>query len=317
VRKLGFPGPVQILKNRRLDSLPREDNKNIPEVSPELTAGFKALRVREGKASLVDERAARETPFEVRINGKSHTLLMINPSAVRELALGFCLSEGLISQPDQIEGIEVGSAEIPGLGKAWYADIKLPKDLARAAKVRRVAPAATSCGLCGLESFSQLGKNLRPVNQTGLTVEAKVLLSLEEAMVKAQPIYAATGGTHAALLGTPDGRVITVREDVGRHNALDKALGTGIDRGQDLSQCVAYLSGRVSYEMAIKAARAGLQVLGSVSAPTVLGIRLLDRLGVTLVAFTRPPRFTVYTHPERVLIHGEPLQGLPSLEEEA
>ncbi len=295
----------------------QDNRENGAEVSPDLMAGFPALKVRDGKASLVDERAPVETPFEVRINGRSHTLLMINPNSVRELALGFCLSEGLVSDPSQIEGIDVGWADLPGLGKAWYADLKLPKDLARAAKVRRVAPAATSCGLCGLESFSQLGKNVHPVSPSGLAVEAEVLLSLVEAMVRAQPIYAATGGTHAALLGTPDGRVISVREDVGRHNALDKALGAGLDQGLDLSQCLAYLSGRVSYEMAIKAARAGLQLLGSVSAPTVLGVRLLDRLGLTLVAFTRPPRFTVYTHPQRVLLDGQPLQGLPPIETEA
>jgi FdhD protein len=297
--------------------LPQNQKKKQAEIQPELIARFKALRVREGKASLIDERAACETPFEVRINGKSHTLLMINPNAVRELALGFCLSEGLVNSPDQIEGIEVGWADLPGLGEAWHADIKLPKDLARAAKVRRVAPAATSCGLCGLESFSQLGRNVTPVSKRDLAIEAEVLLNLGKAMVEAQTIHAVTAGTHAALLGTPEGGVIAVREDVGRHNALDKVLGAGLDKCVDLSKCVAYLSGRVSYEMALKAVRAGVQLLGSMSAPTALGVRLLDRLGVTLVAFARPPRFTVYTHPRRVLLNGEPLQGLPPLESDA
>lgn len=286
------------------------DHKNGSS-NPELMAGVSALRVRNGQADLVDERVARETPFEVRINGRSHTLLMINPSAVRELALGFCLSEGLVSDITQLEDVEVGWAELPDLGKAWYADLKLPADLARAAKVRRVAPAATSCGLCGLESFSQLGKNVHPVQPGKLTVQAEVLLGLVGEMVRVQPIYAATGGTHAALLVSAEGKVVAVGEDVGRHNALDKALGIGLSQGIDLSSCLAFLSGRISYEMALKAARAGLQLLGSVSAPTALGVRLLDNLGVTLVAFTRPPRFTVYTHPLRVLLNGQPLQGLP------
>lgn len=288
--------------------------KDQPNSSPELMAGAKAWRVQEGRASLVDERVARETPFEVRINGRSHTLLMINPSAVRELALGFALSEGLVHDIAQLEDIQVGWAELPGLGEACYADLKLPGELARAAKVRRVAPAATSCGLCGLESFSQLGKNVHPVQPGKLTIEAGDLMNLVQEMVRAQPIYAATGGTHAALLAGAGGEVIAVGEDVGRHNALDKALGAGLAKGADLSRCLAFLSGRISYEMALKAARAGLQLLGSVSAPTALGVRLLQSFGVTLAAFTRPPRFTVFAHPERVLLNGEPLQGLPPLE---
>jgi len=294
--------------------LSRDPRDPKPQPDPELVGSFSALRVREGVASLVEEQVARETPFEVRINGRSHTLLMINPSAVRELALGFCLSEGLVESPAQIQGIEVGWAELPNLGKAWYADLRLPADLARAAKVRRVAPAATSCGLCGLESFSQLGKNVRPVEPGRLAIEAETLLGLVQQMVRAQPIYTVTGGTHAALLCDGSGEVIGVGEDVGRHNALDKALGAGLAKGADLSRCLAFLSGRISYEMAIKAARCGLQLLGSVSGPTVLGVRLLDSLGLTLVAFTRPPRFTVYTHPQRVLLGGKPLEGLPPLQ---
>jgi FdhD protein len=280
----------------------------------ELMAGVKAWRVASGQANLMDERVALETPFEVRINGRSHTLLMINPSSVRELALGFALSEGLVGDIAQVEDVQVGRADLPDLGEAWYADLTLPADMARAAKVRRVAPAATSCGLCGLESFSQLGKNVGPVEPGRLAVEAEALLGLVREMVRAQPIYTTTGGTHGALLASADCKVIAVGEDVGRHNALDKALGAGLAKGVDLSQCLAFLSGRVSYEMALKAARCGLQVLGSVSGPTALGVRLLDRLGLTLAAFIRPPRFTVYSHPERILLNGEPLQGLPPLE---
>lgn len=281
---------------------------------PELIEDLSAIRVSQGQAPRVNERVARETPFEVRINGRSHTLLMINPSAVRELALGFCLSEGLVADLAQIEAIEVGWAELPGLGKACFADLKLPPELARAAKVRRVAPAATSCGLCGLESFSQLGRNIRPVQAGRLAVEGETLLNLVGEMVKVQPVYTTTGGTHGALIATADGEVIASGEDVGRHNALDKAIGTGLAKGADLSRCLALLSGRISYEMAVKTARTGLQLLASVSGPTGLGVRLLDRLGVTLVAFVRPPRFTVYTHPGRILLNGQPLQGQPPIE---
>lgn len=277
---------------------------------PQLIAKLGALRVRKGRIQPLDEVAAREVPFELRINGRSHIVLMITPDAVRELAMGFCLSEGVVRQPDQVLEISLGEAEIDGLGQVLWADVTLPRDLARQARTRRVAPAATSCGLCGLESFSQIKSAVAPVTTSGWAIELDVLFDLFAATAQRQDVFNATGGTHAAALGGADGELWCVVEDIGRHNALDKALGTAVLAGRDLGRCAALLSGRISYEIALKIARTGVPLIGSVSAPTALAVNMLESLGVTLLGFGRAPRANVYTHAERVLVRGKPLPAV-------
>ncbi|MBI5523636.1 MAG: formate dehydrogenase accessory sulfurtransferase FdhD [Desulfarculus sp.] len=242
-----------------------------------------------------------ESPVELRLNGRSHTILMATPVLLEELALGYCLSEGVVEQAGQVEGMTAGQVELPAIGPAHWVDLCLSPELARRAKLRRMAPAATSCALCGLESFRDLPGQLTPVTGSGLTVDLDCLFGLLGAMEAAQGIFSRTGGTHAAALGTPQGRIMGVAEDIGRHNALDKALGLALRGGGfDPGQCLAMLSGRLSYEMALKVARVGIPLVASVSAPTALCVALLERLNITLVAFCRPPRATVYTHPRRV-----------------
>ncbi len=277
-----------------------------------LTAGLDALRVRRGRVSPLDEIAAREVPFELRLNGRSHIVLLISPAQVRELAMGFCLSQGLVDRPGQVEKIALGRAVLDGLGTVVWADVSLPPELARRARTRRVAPAATSCGLCGLESFSQLMTIVPAVDCEGPAVELAVIFQLFAAMEARQPVFNATGGTHAAAVGRANGELIAVVEDIGRHNALDKALGGALLAGSDLAGCVVLLSGRVSYEIALKVARAGVPLVGSVSAPTALAVEMLDALGVTLLGFGRDPRANVYTHPRRILVHGQPLPQVGS-----
>jgi len=274
--------------------------------APELST-CRALRVQGGEARELEERLARESPLEIRLNRRSHTLLMVNPAHLEELARGFCLSEGLVASPEQVEAVEVGSAELEGVGPAYWAEVSLPAELARAARVRRVAPAATSCGLCGLESLNQLGDKVEPVSDAGWRTDIASLLGLAQEMTRQQPLYSQTGGTHAVLLARPGGEVVTVREDVGRHNALDKAIGAALAAGEDLGGLLAILSGRVSYEMALKAARAGLGLVASVSAPTALGQALCQRLGVTLVGFVREGRATVFSHARRVRLQPSPM----------
>ncbi|MBI4799545.1 MAG: formate dehydrogenase accessory sulfurtransferase FdhD [Desulfarculus sp.] len=250
-----------------------------------------------------------ESPVELRLNGRSHTILMATPVLLEELALGYCLSEGVVEQAGQVEGMTAGQVELPAIGPAHWVDVSLSPELARRAKLRRMAPAATSCALCGLESFRDLPGQLTPVADSGLTVDLDCLFGLLGAMEAGQSIFKRTGGTHAAALGMPQGRIIGVAEDIGRHNALDKALGLAL-RGQgqafDPGHCLAMLSGRLSYEMALKVARVGIPLVASVSAPTALCVALLERLNITLVAFCRPPRATVYTHPRRVAWSEQP-----------
>lgn len=278
-----------------------------PDQPPLIEQG-QGLRVTGGQASPLSDDLAVEAPFELRIRGRSQVLLMVSPQDLEDLARGHCLSEGLVERPADIMGITLGQAELPGLGAAHWADVELPPDLARRARMRRVAPAATSCGLCGLESFKDLGREIRPV-ASQMTVELAVVQAQFQTMLRGQEIFPRTGAAHAAALGTPQGDLVCLAEDVGRHNALDKALGKAQAQGRDLGGCLATVSGRISFEMALKAARAGLPLIGSVSAATALGRRLCQDLGVTLVAFARQGRATVFSHPQRVLLGGVPLSG--------
>jgi FdhD protein len=280
-----------------------------PEPSPILSSP--AWRVRHGQVEDLVETLAVEAPFELRVNGRSHSIVMVSPTRLAELALGYCLSEGLVAAADEVLGVELGSAELPGVGLAWWADVALPPELARRAKVRRVAPAATSCALCGLESLRDLRTDIPPLAVEGPFAEMEAVFDLLGAMERGQKIFAVTGATHAAALGTAQGELVSLAEDLGRHNALDKAIGLAVAAGHDPGRLMAVLSGRMSYEMALKAARVGIPLVASVSAPTGLSLRLMADLGLTLVGFGRPPRATVYTHPQRVTLAGVPLAALP------
>lgn len=268
-----------------------------------------AVRVTGGLTQPMNEQVAAEVPFEVRINGRPYVLLMASRGDARELGMGFCLSEGLTDSPDQVISLEPGQGELAGMGTAYWVDVALPPELARRAKARRAAPAATSCGLCGLESVDKLALDVKPFSGPDVSVDVELIHHLFAVMREHQPIYATTGGTHAACLATTDGEILAVREDVGRHNALDRAIGASVLAGHDLSGCLGLLSGRVSFEMILKAARVGLCLVGSISAPTALGVQLSERLNITLLGFGRRPRATVFTHPRRVLVDGRPLSA--------
>jgi FdhD protein len=268
-----------------------------------------AVSLEAGEACLASPSVAREVPCEIRLNGASHTILMASPGQLEELALGHCLSEGLIERPHQVELVNSGQTRLPALGAAHWVDVRLDPLLARRAKLRRLAPAASSCSLCGLESLRHLPREMAPLADDALVVEMDAVFRLLEAMESRQEVFSRTGGTHAAALGTTQGELISLAEDIGRHNALDKALGAAILRQRAEfapRDCLAMLSGRMSYEMALKVARVGLPVVASVSAPTGLCVDLLRRLNITLIAFCRPPRATIYTHPRRVAGSDQP-----------
>lgn len=274
----------------------------------ELVEFLPAVRVRSGKSEQLRERVALEVPLELRINGHPHTLLMTSPGLVEELALGYLLSSGFIRGAEQVRGMDSGWVELPGAGRALWVDVSLPPEAATWAQVRRVTPAASSCGLCGLESLDDLCAEVPPVKDDRLRVGLPALFRLFAAMRRGQEVFRHTGGTHAAALGHPSGELLFLAEDIGRHNALDKVIGQAARQGVDPGGCVCVLSGRFSYEMALKAARVGIPVVGSVSAPTNLGLELLKRLGITLVGFAREPRATIFTHPQRILTNGQTLE---------
>ncbi|PKQ26867.1 MAG: sulfurtransferase FdhD [Candidatus Anoxymicrobium japonicum] len=274
---------------------------------------FSIARYQQGKSFPVDDVVAREEPLEIRLNGRSLVYLMRLPGDDILLAAGFCLSEGLIGERKQIELIQqcvqgefAGMASsiagdranpVPGVadpGNLVEIKAKLLEGADRFVVARVVR---TGCGGADLD---------REVDLSGVKVESDVIFSTEvvqsapDALLAGQEIFKASGGTHGAGLFDRHGRMLVVKEDVGRHNAVDKALGFLLMSQESPTDKGLILSGRLSYEMVLKAARAGVPLVCSVSAPTALGIEVGVRTGVTTVGFLRGAGFNVYSHPARV-----------------
>jgi FdhD protein len=264
----------------------------------------KVIAVRGAELEIRDDLVAGEEPLEIRAAGPGQkpvqvAVTMRTPGYEEELALGFLTSEGLLAD-NEVMGVTYGD---PGL-MAEPDDsvlVRLRRRFDPALAARRNFVATASCGICGKASIDDVAVRSEPLPQ-GLPVVARsVVLGLPDALRAAQPAFERTGGLHAAGLFETDGRLVAVREDVGRHNALDKLIGSRVRaRELPLWDRLLMVSGRVSFEIVQKAAVAGIPIVCAVSAPSDLAIRLADRLGVTLVGFLRGDAFNVYTHDNRI-----------------
>lgn len=247
----------------------------------------------------------REEPLLIEVAGE-RVLTMRTPGDDLDLALGFLLAEGIVASPDAVEGLELLPA---GRGAACpTAKVVLrpgaePGPIARE-RLTRAHAVRPSCGLCGLASAEGLTRHLSPLAPGGPRWTLEGLAALSTRMRAGQRLFAATGGTHAAALFGPDEACWALREDVGRHNALDKALGAAVRSGRDLSQATLLLSGRAGYELVLKALRLGVPVVASISAPTSLAVALAEEHGQTLVAFLRGRGGRVYADEDRILPAG-------------
>ena len=283
------------------------------EGQPEALSSYGITRYRSGETYPVDDVVAREEPLEVRLNGQPLVFLMRLPGDDVLLAAGFCLSEGLITDRKQIDLIqhclegdfegmasgeqgiateEAGSARGPGN----LVEIKatLAQGLDRFATARVVR---TGCGGADLSQEVDL-EAVRVESDTVFSPD--VILKAPDMLLAGQEIFKASGGTHGAGLFDRSGRMLVIKEDVGRHNAVDKVLGYLLMSGESPADKGLVLSGRLSYEMVLKAARAGIPLVCSVSAPTALGVEVGKRTWVTLIGFLRGAGFNIYSHPERV-----------------
>ena len=249
------------------------------------------------------DRVVGEEPLEIRAAGPGQepvaiAVTMRTPGFEDELAVGFLRTEGLIEGPEILR-IEAGDP----------AEMNQPDDqvtvrLARAFDASVVPErhfvATASCGICGKASLDEVAVRSDPIPD-GPVVSRRVLLALPDLLRAAQRAFDETGGLHAAGLFTPDGELLAIREDVGRHNALDKLVGSQVlAKAMPLHGRIVMVSGRVSFEIVQKAAVAGVPVIAAVSAPSDLAIQAADRLGVTLVGFLRGDGFNVYAHDERI-----------------
>jgi FdhD protein len=254
---------------------------------------------------------AGEEPLGIRVNGTALTMTMRTPGDDLELAAGFLVSEAVIRSPADIaeiklcDGTACGHADHDGAGHNGMgnvADVTLAPGVTVTPGARRSFLTTSACGICGKTSIEDICV-LPPASLAADTARfaAAMLAALPDRLRDAQRVFSRTGGLHAAGLFTSDGDLITVREDVGRHNAVDKVVGWALlgDR-LPLAGCVLLLSGRASFELVQKAILAGIPLLAAVSAPSSLAVDLAEQAGLTLVGFLRGPSMNVYAGARRL-----------------
>jgi len=241
------------------------------------------------------EPLIEETPIALVYNGQHHVVMMATPQDLDDFILGFSLTEGLIESADQLEAVEIVRYS---RGIELQARVPAERQAVIEGRNRRMS-GRTGCGICGSDSIDSVVRTLPPVGGGGRFSPGAVLHGVE-AVASRQPLNHAAGTVHAAAWVAPDGSIGLVREDVGRHNALDKLIGALARRGTGPQSGFVVVTSRASFEMVQKAAAFGAPALVAVSGVTGLAARLAKETGLTLIGFARPGRFTVYTHPERL-----------------
>jgi FdhD protein len=251
------------------------------------------VRVEEGRPTPVLDRLAVEEPIEIRLNGTPLAVLMRTPGQEADLLLGFAITEGIVLAPN-----EVSSVEDLGDGDRYrlvLADgVKVDPE-----QFRRNAYTTSSCGVCGKASIDAVRIAARPL-PPGPQLTVAQLLALPQRLAQAQPTFAATGGLHAAAIFTSGGELLSAAEDVGRHNATDKAIGGLARKTWPLGEVILMVSGRISFEITQKAAVAGIPVVAGVSAASSLAVDLATEMGMTLAGFVRDRGLVVYAGRERL-----------------
>ena len=242
-----------------------------------------------------------EEPLEIRIAGESLMVTMRTPGDDLDLAAGLLYTEGVISSLDEVASLAQGGSAA-GRDRDNVVDVTVARGRQlNVSAARRVLRATAACGLCGKESIAAVRRRI-PALADPTTVPLEVVLALPDTIRAAQPVFSETGGLHAVGLFTPEGAPLLVREDVGRHNAVDKVIGARLRGGfPSLEGAVMLLSGRAGFELVQKAAVARVPIVCSVSAPSALAVDLAEEVGMTLVGFVRGGSANVYTHPHRIL----------------
>lgn len=252
---------------------------------------------RDGALRETSDRATpAETPVAIVYDGSTQAVMMASPTNIEDFAVGFSLTEGIVQSAAEIESLEVVPHELGLEARMWLA-----KNPSRQLGARRRAIAGpTGCGLCGVDSLAEAVKPARLVDVTATFSSADIHAALD-ALWREQKLNFETRAVHGAGFYRPGDGLTAVREDVGRHNALDKLAGHLARTGEDAATGFVVLSSRVSVEMIQKAAVIGVGLVVAVSAPTALGVRLADEAGITLAAIARSDGFEVFTHPHRII----------------
>ncbi|HEY8037395.1 MAG TPA: formate dehydrogenase accessory sulfurtransferase FdhD [Methylobacter sp.] len=252
-------------------------------------------RWRDGQHEQRQDYIAEEVPISLVYNGVPHVVMLATPTNLEEFALGFSITEGIIKSPQ-----ELLSARVYNRSNGIEVQIKIPEQRFQCMSDKgRNLTGRTGCGLCGASTLKQAIRQPGPVNG-GLTVSAAELRSALTDIKQHQKLNQLTGAVHAAAWAVPGQGILDVREDVGRHNALDKLIGFLLRTGKDLSAGFIIVTSRASYEMVQKTAWVGITLLAAISAPTGLAIRLANEAGLTLIGFARDDQHVIYTHPQRL-----------------
>jgi FdhD protein len=256
---------------------------------------LQATRWRDGQPSESAETIAEETPVAIVYNGIPHVVMMATPQDLEDFALGFSITEELIGAPADLEHVEVVRYS---QGIEIQAQVSTACEEVIAGRTRRLT-GRTGCGICGADSVSMVLKQLHPV-QGEVTIQADTIRRALDSLVSHQALNAEAGAVHAAGWAGLDGTIQVVREDVGRHNALDKLIGALLKAGADPGTGFVVVTSRASFEMVQKTTVLGAPLMAAISGPTGLAVRVAQQAGLTLVGFARGGGHTVYTHPQRL-----------------
>lgn len=257
-------------------------------------SSFDVLRWRDGEQLLVQDALAEETPVALIYNGISHAVMLATAQDLEDFALGFSLSEGIIHDKSELYGIEL---RLQSKGIELHCDIASERFMQLKDR-RRTLAGKTGCGLCGAENLQQAMRYPQYL-QSPVVFKRSAILEGLNAMPMQQLLQQQTGATHACAWVLADGTVALVREDVGRHNALDKLIGA-IAASDKKQLGFIITSSRASYEMVQKTATAGINLLVAISAPTGLAVRVAEQCGLTLIGFARKNSYVVYSHPQQL-----------------
>jgi len=253
-------------------------------------------RWRDGRRETVEDVVAEEVPVALEYNGISHAVMMATPADLEDFALGFSLTEGILAAPSELYECDI----VPGCEGVQVRMRIATERFVTLKEKRRNLTGRTGCGLCGAETLEQAVRHPKAVAAGGATFSIGQIHAALEQMPGRQQLQRITGATHAAAWLDEHGKIALAREDVGRHNALDKLIGALAEEKADFSRGAAIITSRASYEMVQKAATVGIGFIAAISAPTALAIRLAEETDVTLLGFVRQQGHVVYARPHRL-----------------
>ena len=253
-------------------------------------------RKRDGKLEYLPDDLTIEEPLEIRVGHRVLATTMRTPGHDEELAAGFLVSEAVVRRREGIAKISTDGENTVVVDLAAGLKLKLNS-------IQRFGTISSSCGLCGKTSIEAIRQNFPAIRSTTFRIGIETLLSLPDRLRKQQGDFTRTGGIHAAGIFDANGGLKIVREDIGRHNAVDKAIGRAfLDKLLPLDRHVLLVSGRASFEIMQKALAAGIPIVAAVSAPSTLAVDFAREGNQTLIGFLRPPSFNIYSHVERVIL---------------